>query len=221
MDSIEEMLQVRDAVLDELKVNLLRAQHRMKVTADSKRRELVFEVGNLVFLKLQLYRQSSLSRRPCEKLSSRFNGPFRVVQRIGEVAYKLELPGGCKIHPVFHVSQLKKLVGQEQVRATIPEQLTAELELCVQPEQLLAVRNAADQQLETLIKWIGLPAFDATWENAALLNQHFPAFNLEDKVQVLQGSIVTDQAQPNKLKVFNRRRLKGKRGKSQGEAEEE
>jgi hypothetical protein len=47
-----------------------------------------------------------------ENLNPRFYGPFRIIQKIGEVSYDLEIPYGNKIHNVFHVSCLKKVVGQ-------------------------------------------------------------------------------------------------------------
>lgn len=217
MDSVEEMLQVRDAVLDELHVNLLRAQNRMKKMADTKRREASFDVGDSVFLKLQPYRQSSLVSRPCEKLSARFFGPFTILQRIGQVAYKLDLPGSCKIHPMFHISQLKKCVGTDHVSATIPDQISADLELCVEPEELLAVRpvqGGQPSQMEVLIKWKQLPTFEATWEDMDNIKIRFPVFNLEDKVRLWGRSNVTDQAQPNKSLMFTRRKPKGKKVKT-------
>lgn len=68
--SIEEMLQERDAILDDLRCNLTRAQQKMKIDADLKRRDVHFEVGERVFLKLQPYRQSSLATRRYERLEA-------------------------------------------------------------------------------------------------------------------------------------------------------
>jgi hypothetical protein len=79
---------------------------------DRHRIERSFEVGDLVFLRLQPYRQSSLKKSGVEKLKPRFYGPYRIMHRVCEVAYKLELPEGSKIHNVFHVSCLKKAMGQ-------------------------------------------------------------------------------------------------------------
>ncbi|XP_060965128.1 transposon Tf2-1 polyprotein [Cannabis sativa] len=90
--TVDQMLEDRDSFLDDLKMHLLRAQHRMKTTADSHRREVHFAVGDLVFVKLRPYRQKTLAVRRNEKLAARYYGPFRVLSRVGEVAYKLDLP---------------------------------------------------------------------------------------------------------------------------------
>lgn len=105
--SLHELAAEHQQFTEMLKEHLLHAQHRMKHQADRKRTEREFSVGDQVLLKLQPYVQSSVVNRPCPKLAYKFYGPYKVTSRIGTVAYKLELPQESKIHPVFHVSQLK------------------------------------------------------------------------------------------------------------------
>lgn len=83
VDSVEAILMERDAMLDDLHMNLLKAQQTMKNNADKKRRDDSFQVGEKVYVKLQPYRQHTVARRPCEKLAARFFGPFEVLERIG------------------------------------------------------------------------------------------------------------------------------------------
>jgi hypothetical protein len=95
-----------------LKENLQTAQNRQKISAKRHKIERSFQVGDLVFLRLQPYRQSFLKKSGVEKLKPRFYGPYRIMRRVGEGAYELELPEGSKTHNVFHMSWLKKAVGQ-------------------------------------------------------------------------------------------------------------
>lgn len=78
---------VRDIALVALKEHLTLAQNRMKKFYDQKRREVEFEVGSEVFLKLRPYRQRTLAKKRCERLSPKFYGPYLVIERIGQVAY--------------------------------------------------------------------------------------------------------------------------------------
>ncbi|XP_059302296.1 uncharacterized protein LOC132054272 [Lycium ferocissimum] len=103
--------------------NLLKVQQKMKVSADRKRQSVEFSVGDWVFVKLKLYRQHSLRLQRHHKLGRRYFGPFKVIKRIGQVAYKLDLPEEAKIHHVFHVSMLRRCVGIPETQVT-PLRLT-------------------------------------------------------------------------------------------------
>ncbi|KAH9302443.1 hypothetical protein KI387_014026 [Taxus chinensis] len=79
----QDWLQENQDILRALKENLQKAQNQQKVYADRHRVERSFEVGDLVFLRLQPYRQSSLKQKGAEKLKPRFYGPYRIVKRGG------------------------------------------------------------------------------------------------------------------------------------------
>jgi hypothetical protein len=108
-------LEDRQVITSLIKQHLARAKLRMKRQADKKRSERKFEVGDKVFLKLQPYVQSSLAPRSNQKLSFKFFGPYEVLAKVGSVAYKIALPVSSSVHPVFHVSQLKKMAPGTKV----------------------------------------------------------------------------------------------------------
>jgi hypothetical protein len=93
-------------------------------------------VGDLVYLHLKPYRQSSLKLRGTKKLKPQFYGPYKIQRNIGEVAYELELEG-CKIHNVFHVSCLKKALGQHVVTSIELPSLYEEGQLVLVPKEIL------------------------------------------------------------------------------------
>ena len=117
------------------------AQNRMKQQADQHRSERSFTEGDQVFLRLQPYKQTSLKKRVPQKLAPKFYGPYQIIQRIGQVAYKLALPAHSKIHPVFHVSCLKKVMGSNcKVQTNLPE-LDEEGSIWLHPEVVLDTRE--------------------------------------------------------------------------------
>ncbi|GKA93150.1 ty3-gypsy retrotransposon protein [Tanacetum coccineum] len=180
---VDQYLQERDRMLEELKRQFLRAQQLMKEQADGKRRDVSFSVGDKVYLKLRPYRQGSVVQRANQKLAPRFYGPYEVLEWVGMVAYRLKLPPASTTHPVFHVSQLKKVIGNPQVQLDLPA--TNATERAAEPDTVLGTRKVGEQR-EVLIGWKGLPPTEATWEIFEQIQQQFPSFHLEDKV-VFQG----------------------------------
>lgn len=108
-----------------------------------------------------------------------------MLRRIGAVAYKLQLPDHAKIHPVFHVSQLKPFRGAA-AEAYIPLPLhTSELGQILWPTAVLDSRTIVQGSTlvpQVLIQWEGCSPAEATWEVAAELQASYPHFNLADKV---------------------------------------
>nr|GEV04413.1 Ty3/gypsy retrotransposon protein [Tanacetum cinerariifolium] len=174
---VDHYLQERDKILEELRKNLLKVQQTMKNKADGHRRWESFVVGDYVFLKLRPYRQQSVARQRNEKLAPKYFGPFEVVERIGAVAYKLKLSDSSSIHPVFHVSQLRRVIGIEVAEPVLPEGLTEDMEVILQPEEVLGIRegsNSTQGSREALIRWKNLPFYEATWEPINTIHERIP-----------------------------------------------
>jgi hypothetical protein len=92
----------------QVRENLRIAQSRQKSYADNRRRDLEFQVGDHVYLKVSPLR-GTFRFHVKGKLAPRYVGPYRICKRIGKLAYKLELPEELAgVHPVFHMSQLRK-----------------------------------------------------------------------------------------------------------------
>jgi hypothetical protein len=91
-----------------IRENLKVAQLRQKSYADKRRRDLSFEIGDFVYLKVSPMRGTRRFKVK-GKLAPRYVSPFKIISHKGEVAYQLELaPQLLDVHDVFHVSQLKK-----------------------------------------------------------------------------------------------------------------
>ncbi|XP_073363000.1 uncharacterized protein [Aegilops tauschii subsp. strangulata] len=86
---------------------LERMQQRFKKNIDCNRTERNFQEGEQVLLKLQPYVHQSVVSRPCAKLTFKYFGPYKILEKIRPLAYKLDLPRASRVHPVFHASQLK------------------------------------------------------------------------------------------------------------------
>lgn len=120
-----------------------------------------------MYLKLQPYRQTTVAIRRCLKLSSKYYGPFPILEKIGGAAYKLRLPEGSQIHPVFHVSQLKKRSGKQLPSPDLPL-AGPDGEFRVEPvavlDRMIINRNGTPVA-QVLIRWSNFPDEESTWED--------------------------------------------------------
>ncbi|XP_038979199.1 uncharacterized protein LOC120109538 [Phoenix dactylifera] len=190
-EEVEQTLAGRDEALTNARRELKKAQERMKRYYDKNRREVTFNPGDFVYLKLQPYTQKSLKKNFSHKLSQRFYGPFKVVERMGEVAYRLDLPTTSLLHPVFHVSLLKKAVGDPSLIEKDLPTYDHDGRLLLQPKEAIKYRiwrkgRERRKEWQVLISWEGMPKEGATWENYEEITRRYPHFILEDK-DILQG----------------------------------
>lgn len=177
--AIDQWGQDREATLRILKEHLTQAQNRMKQQADKHRTERVCEVGDWVYLRLQPYKQTSLQVRSNVKLAPRFYGPFQVLKKIGRVAYRLNLPPHSKLHPVFHVSLLKKRLGTGVTAQPTLTPVGSDGVLEPQPVAILErrlVKYHGRPATQVLVQWSNSFPKDATWELYHKMQAKFPQF---------------------------------------------
>ncbi|KAL0802331.1 hypothetical protein Bca101_057507 [Brassica carinata] len=154
------------------------AQDRHKHYADKRRKDLEFEVGDMVYLKMIAFKgRVRISGR--RKLDPRYLGPFRISERIGEVAYKLELPSAMDaFHNVFHVSQLRKcLAAQDVYIPQIPADLGTNLTLEARPVRIVdRMEKATRRKVVQMVKaiWECNGREETTWETEAKMKAEFP-----------------------------------------------
>ncbi|KAJ9558566.1 LOW QUALITY PROTEIN: hypothetical protein OSB04_013180 [Centaurea solstitialis] len=151
VEAVGEELRDRDEALKQLKSHLANAQSIMKEQCDRKRRDITFALGECVYVKLKPYRQLTMAKRISQKLSARFFGPFKILERIGPVAYKLELPLTSRIHPVIHVSLLKKATSTTS--QILPPELEIDGRDILLREEVCAER-IIDQNGTAVVQWL-------------------------------------------------------------------
>ena len=141
VQAVEEHIENQQQVLQLLKDNLTMAQNRMKQQVDQHRSERSFEVEDWVFLRLQPYKHMSLKQsKKDNKLSPKYYGPYKVLQKIGTMAYKLELLASSRVHSVFHVACLKKVISNNIPFQTILPKLDKEGKIILDPEVVTKTR---------------------------------------------------------------------------------
>jgi hypothetical protein len=167
--------------LEKARVALELASARQKRYADLKRSDVEFAVDQLVLLSTRFLK---LKHTGTTKFLPRWVGPFKVLERIGSLAYRLELPTHWKIHNVFHASKMKEYHGGGRP-ATEPVTDLVEGEPEYDVEDVLKVRNRKSRRgkitkVECLVKWLDYGEEYNDWTPIENLNDEYRAQVMAD-----------------------------------------
>ncbi|KAL0554431.1 hypothetical protein IC582_008352 [Cucumis melo] len=173
-----ELVQSTNEAIQKIRSRMHTAQSRQKSYADVRRKDLEFEVGDKVFLKVAPMRGVLRFERR-GKPSPRFVGPFEILERIGPVAYRLALPPSLStVHDVFHVSMLRKYVPDpSHVVDYEPLEIDENLSYAEQPVEVLAreVKTLRNKEIPLVkVLWRNHRVEEATWEREDDMRSRYP-----------------------------------------------
>jgi hypothetical protein len=182
-----ELMQQLQQNIELARNNMEKAKVSQTRYANQHRRELAFKEGEMVWLSTQ---NLKLPEGISKKLSSRFTGPFRIIEATSPVNYKLELPDEWvkkRVHPVFHVGLLKRYVPGVEGGSFNPHVVdieASEQEPEYEVERIIGKRLGKDKQMEYLILWKGYPQSEATWESSDVVQDLKALDEFEDACRV-------------------------------------
>ncbi|KAE8683967.1 hypothetical protein F3Y22_tig00111164pilonHSYRG00030 [Hibiscus syriacus] len=162
--------------------------------ADKNRSERQFQMGEKEYLRLQPYRQTSIDLHKNLTLAAKYYEPYKIIEKIGEVAYRVDLPNSFRLHPVFHVSILTKHVGDSTVSSTDPLAMDNDGQIRIEPykgmgKRIINRRNKPVTQL--LVHWTYLDETNDIWEDYIVLRGQFPGFDPWGQGSIPAAGIVT------------------------------
>ncbi|KAJ0618321.1 hypothetical protein HanPSC8_Chr02g0057761 [Helianthus annuus] len=154
------------------------ARDRQKSYADKRRKPLEFAVGDRVMLKVSPWK-GVVRFRKRGKLNPRYVGPFKILERIGKVAYNLELPAELgNVHDVFHVSQLKKCLSDETLVVPFQElKIDDKLQFVEEPIEIMdqEVKVHKHSRIPIMrVRWNSRRGPEFTWEREDQMKLKYP-----------------------------------------------
>jgi hypothetical protein len=162
----------------EIREHMLAAQSRQKSYADPKRRSVEFQVGDEVLLRV--WPTKGVVRFNIKgKLSPRYIGPFKILARVGKLAYRLELPESMEsVHNVFYISMLRKYFRDPERQMTM-EPITIEQDLTFEARPVRILGEADRVMRRRTLKfvkvlWTNQTEREATWELESKMRERYP-----------------------------------------------
>ena len=172
LPSLDERLQHLAKVREEAEAAMRMTKERMKAQYErDKKTAHSFNVGDMVMLQAKDVK----IHQPSPKLGPRQLGPFKILERIGDLDFKLELPGWLKLHPVFHVNRLSPYRDNGLAKPPPPDPVVVDGEeeyevKAVTDSRIVKLGGRGNRtKLQYYVKWKGYGAGDSSWEDAAAL----------------------------------------------------
>nr|GEY22349.1 putative reverse transcriptase domain-containing protein [Tanacetum cinerariifolium] len=173
-----EIVQETTEKIFQIKERLKTARSRQKSYADKRRKPLEFKVGDRVLLKVSPWKEVVRFGKK-GKLAPRYVGPFKIVKRVGQVAYRLKLPQELScIHDTFHVSNLKKCLAESDAKISLEEiKVDENLRFVEEPIEILAkdVKKLKRRRIPLVkVRWNSRQGADYTWEREDQFKTKYP-----------------------------------------------
>lgn len=177
LGSTDVVLQTTE-MIQRVRDRLVTAQSRQKSYADKRRSDLEFQVGDYVLLKVSPWK-GVIRFRKRGKLGPRYIGPYKVIARVGKVAYRLELPDELRlIHNTFHVSQLRKCVVDKSAIIPLEDiQINERLNFVEKPIAIVGrkTKNLRNKVIGLVkVQWQHRKGSEWTWEPEAEMRKDYP-----------------------------------------------
>ncbi|GJW68401.1 putative reverse transcriptase domain-containing protein [Tanacetum coccineum] len=176
LTGLEIVQEITEKII-QVKQRMQAARDRQKSYTNLKRKPMEFEVGDKVMLKVRLKRGVHFANE--EILNPRFVGPFKVIKRVGDVAYKLELPEELsRVHNTFHVSNLKKCHADEPLAVPLDGlHFDDKLQFVEEPIEITdrEVKRLKRSRIPLVkVRWNSKRGPEFTWEREDQFRKKYP-----------------------------------------------